>query len=115
MGPKLWFFPHWGKSRGEFTGMLLKDVKKSNKNIQWDMIGHESISSQGGSSLKVTTCDYTGLGNKTENVTEPGSCLFPIWGKKGGLVKLQSSYSEISEKVARKQWIAIISYWRTEE
>jgi len=84
MGPQLWFFPHWGKSRGEFTGMLLKDVKESNKKIQWDMIGHESISSQRGSSLKVTTCDYTGLGNETENVTGPGSCLFPIGGRKEG-------------------------------
>ena len=68
-----------------------------------EMMGHESISSQGGSSLKVTTCDYTGLGNETENVTGPGSCLFPIWGKKGGLVKLQSGYSEISEKVTIKE------------
>ena len=59
---------------GEFTGMLLKDVGKSNEeNIQRDMIGHESISSQGCSSLKVTTCDYTGLDNETENVTGPMS------------------------------------------
>jgi len=40
---------------------------------------------------------------------------FSYWRKKGGLVKLQSGYSEISEKVTIKQWIAIIGYWRSEE